>query len=166
MSAVPHTGQGSLTCEGRMTRLPCFQGDPDHTLAYVCRQPQVLFTLSTVEVNRAWAQVADEFLKGVLTEAAATVHEEPLPDVMAMLCTGALPVPVDALPNCDTLPLKAQSSNCSGTRLPVLAPPLSAAVGVSWLVCLHSGRRTMVPWSVLCSSEFVMVSITPRYQGS
>ena len=33
-------------------------------------------------------QVADEFLKGVLTEAAAKVHEEAVPDVMAMLRKG------------------------------------------------------------------------------
>ncbi len=33
-------------------------------------------------------QVADEYLRGVLTEAAATVHGEPVPDVMTMLHKG------------------------------------------------------------------------------
>ncbi len=58
--------------------------------AAMCRQAPKFGPASGTACNGepVSPQVADEFLKRVLTEAAAKVHEEPVPDVMAMLRKG------------------------------------------------------------------------------
>lgn len=64
--------------------------EQDRMKAAMCRQAPKFGPASGTACNGepVSPQVADEFLKRVLTEAAAKVHEEAVPDVMAMLRKG------------------------------------------------------------------------------